>query len=463
MTEYIDEHAVVIAGGGPTGLMLAGEMTLAGIDVALVERRESQALAGARAGGVSARTLEVLDQRGIVDRFLAEGQIAQVTGVAMTRLDICDFPTRHNHGLALWQKHFERILAGWLHELGVTIYRSRDVVGFAQDDAGVDTQLSDGHTLRAQYLVGCDGGRSTIRKAAGIDFPGWDATTSLLAEVEMQQMPPYGVHHSPLGTFAFGREEYEIRDGAVVYTDIGLIRVMLTEPHAGSTDEPTLQMEQPRKHVAAMMSGLGIHYDLGARHPLLGRRMPDLDLVTSSGPRRVFTLLHGARPVLINFGAPHGVDITPWLDRVLLIDASYDGVWELPAIGAVTAPTAVLIRPDGYVAWVGEHTQTGLSEALATWFGPPVSQTRSTKLVESIVSQLDEERRSLTSRGFGTLFAFMMSPDHCPAGGCQSSTLFPSGSMTHAKIPYSESSIFSSTLQPSSRRTVTSAWRSATR
>jgi hypothetical protein len=134
-----------------------------------------------------------------------------------------------------------------------------------------------------------------------------------------------------------------------------------------------LSMDEPRTRFAAMMSGLGIHYDLGEGHPLLGRRMPDLDLVTASGPLRVFTLLHNARPLLLNFGEPGAFDIPPWADRVQSIDAEYDGTWELPAIGAVTAPKAVLIRPDGYVAWVGDRTQVGLADALTTWFGPPTA------------------------------------------------------------------------------------------
>jgi hypothetical protein len=117
-----------------------------------------------------------------------------------------------------------------------------------------------------------------------------------------------------------------------------------------------------------MMSGLDLHYDLGEGHSLLGRRMPDLDVNTGSGVHRVFTLLHDARPVLINFGEP--LDITPWADRVRTVDARYDGVWELPVLGAVVAPTAVLIRPDGHVAWVGSGTDQGLRAALTTWFGP---------------------------------------------------------------------------------------------
>jgi len=495
------EHAVVIAGGGPTGLMLAGELALAGVDVAIVERRNSQDLAGSRAGGLHSRTIEVLDQRGIADRFLAEGQIAQVAGFGSVRLDISDFPTRHHYGLGLWQNHIERILAGWVGELAVTFYRGNEVTGFAQDDTGVDIALSDGQSLRAEYLVGCDGGRSLVRKTAGIDFPGWDPTTSaLVAEVEMAEEPELGMRRNTSGIHGLGKVEYEIRDGEVVYGKGGTVRVMVTESQVG-TSEPTLRdlsegliavygtdygihsptwisrftdmtrqaatyrdrrillagdaahvhspvggqglntgvqdavnlgwklaqvikrtspeslldtyhaerhpvaarvlrntmaqvalmraddriealrdtvsellsMDEPRKRFAAMMSGLDIRYDLGEGHPLLGRRMPDLDLVTANGPLRVFALLHETRPVLLNLGEPGGFDITPWADRVQLIDAKYSGAWELPALGVVTAPTAVLIRPDGYVAWVGEGTDLGLADALTTWFGPPTA------------------------------------------------------------------------------------------
>jgi 2-polyprenyl-6-methoxyphenol hydroxylase-like FAD-dependent oxidoreductase len=493
------EHAVVIAGGGPTGLMLAGELALAGVDVAIVERRASQDLAGARAGGLHSRTIEVLDQRGIADRFLSQGQVAQVAGFAFTRLDLSDFPTRHPYGLGLWQNHIERVLAGWVEELAVTVYRGRDVTGFAQDDTGVDVELSDGQSLRADYLVGCDGGRSLIRKAAGIEFPGWDPTTSsLIAQVEMAEEPELGIHHNAFGIHSFGRLEYEIRDGQVIYKDEGPVGVMVTEEHVGPASEPTLRdlsealiavcgtdygihsptwisrftdmtrqaaayrdrrvllagdaahvhapdggqglnigvqdavnlgwklaqvvnrtapdslldtyhaerhpvaarvlrntmaqtalrraddrikavgeviaellsMEEPRKRFAAMQSGLDVHYDVGEGHPLLGRRMPDLDLVTSGGPLRVFTLLHDARPVLLNLGEPGGFDTTPRPDRVQLVDAQYRGTWELPALGEVAAPTAVLIRPDGYVAWVGDRARLGLADALTTWFGP---------------------------------------------------------------------------------------------
>jgi 2-polyprenyl-6-methoxyphenol hydroxylase-like FAD-dependent oxidoreductase len=495
------EHAVVIVGAGPTGLMLAGELALADIDVAIVERRASQTLAGLRAGGLHARTIEMLDQRGIADRFLAEGQKAQVAGFAGVSLDISDFPTRHPYGLGLRQNRIERILAGWVGELAVPIHRGIEVTGFAQDVTGVDIALSDSRSLRAQYLVGCDGGRSLIRKAAGIAFPGSDPTTSnLIAEAELAETPPeWGIHRDALGIHSLGRVEYEIRDGKVVYADHGPVGVLVTERQVGATGEPTLAdlrealiavygtdygihsptwisrftdatrqaeayrngrvlvagdaahihppdggqglqtgvqdavnlgwklaqvvkatspeslldtyhaerhpigarvlrntmaavalrredertkalrdtiaellgMDEPRKRFAAMLSGLDIHYDLGEGHPLLGRRMPDLDLDTANGPRRVFTLLHDARPVLLNLGEPGGFDITPWADRVQLIDARYVGTWVLPAIGTVAAATAVLVRPDGYVAWVGDRAQFGLADALTTWFGPP--------------------------------------------------------------------------------------------
>src|SRR3979411_2599247 len=184
-------HAIVIAGGGPTWPMLAGELALAGVDVAIVERRTSQELIGSRAGGLHSRTIEGLDQRGIADRFISQGEMDQAAQCAGVALAISDFPTRHNYGLGLWQNHIERILAGWVDELKVPIYRGIEVTGFAQDDTGVDVELSDGRSLRAQYLVGCDGGRSLVRKAAGIAFPGSDPTTSnLIAEAELAETPP---------------------------------------------------------------------------------------------------------------------------------------------------------------------------------------------------------------------------------------------------------------------------------
>src|SRR3982751_4062584 len=228
--------------------MLAGELAVADVDVAIVERRVDQGVAGADLGGLHSRTIEVLDQRGIADRFLSQGQVAQVAGFSMIPLDISDFPTRHNYGLGLWQKHIERILAGWVGELAVPIYRGREVTGFAQDDTGVDVALSDGQSLRADYLVGCDGGGSLIRKAAGIEFPGWDPTTSnLIAEVEMTEEPEWGLRRDALGIRGLGRME----DGRTV-------RVMVTEQRLGRTDEPTLR-DLSEALIAVYGTDYGVH------------------------------------------------------------------------------------------------------------------------------------------------------------------------------------------------------------
>jgi 2-polyprenyl-6-methoxyphenol hydroxylase-like FAD-dependent oxidoreductase len=492
------EHAVVVAGGGPAGMMLAAELALTKVDVAILEQRPDHVLAGSRAGGFHARTIEVLDQRGVADRFLAEGQVAQASMLATTVLDMSDFPTRYPYSLGIWQNHIERIMAAWVAELPVRVYYGSEVTGFAQDDSGVDVETADGQSLRTQYLVGCDGGRSVIRKAAGIEFPGWDASKSnLIAEAEMTEEPELGMRKDAVGIHAIGRLDYEIRDGEVVYGDGGPVRVMVTEQQLGPSSEPTLldlrealvsvygtdfgihdatwisrftdmtrqaaayragrvllagdsahvhypaggqglslgvqdavnlgwklaqvingtsptslldtyqderhpvaaralrhtmaqtalqrqdertnalvevvselaKMDEPRKRLVGIVSGLDIHYELGEGHPLLGRRMPDLDLVTADGPLRVFELLHDAKPVLLNLGAPGGLGIAPWADRVQLVDAEYVGPWELPVIGAVAAPTAVLIRPDGYVAWTGDGTDGGLPDALTRWFG----------------------------------------------------------------------------------------------
>ena len=485
------DHAVLVAGAGPTGLMLAAELALAGIDVAVVERRASQELESTRSRGLHARTIEVLDQRGIADRFLSAGQPMQVQGFAGIRLDISDFPARRNYGLALGQNEFERILAAWVGELAVPIARRRSVTGFAQHADGVEVELDDGKSMRAGYLVGCDGGRSVIRKAAGIEFPGWEPSVStLIAEAEVTGEPEWGIRYTDQGTQAIGR----LADG----TWAG---IAVTERYAGQSDEPTLadlsravtavwgtdfgvrnptfisrftdatrqaaayrrgrvllagdaahihypaggqglnlgvqdavnlgwklaqvikgasadslldtyqaerhpvgarvlrntmaqtaltrgddrivalrgtvtellSMDEPRRRIAGMISGLDIRYDLGDGHPLVGRRVPDLDLVTASGPQTVFTLLHQARPVLLNLGQPGIVDLGPWADRVRLVDAGYMGRLELPLIGPVATPAAVLIRPDGYVGWAGEPSAPELAEALETWFGPPAA------------------------------------------------------------------------------------------
>jgi 3-(3-hydroxy-phenyl)propionate hydroxylase len=485
------ERAVVIAGGGPTGLMLAAELALAGTDAVIVEKRADQSVDGSRAGGLHARTIEVFDQRGVADRFLDAGQTHPFVAYGGTFLDITDFPTRHACILGLWQREFEPILAAWVAELGVPTLREREVVGLAQDDDGVDVELSDGTTLRAQYLVGCDGGRSVVRRAAGFEFPGFDPSVSwMIAEVEMDEQPQvgmrregggigpvdpsapggpfravlkeleigqtreptlddfrallvarcgtdYGVHspswisrftdmsrqaseyrrgrvllagdaahvHSPSGgqglnvgvqdAVNLGWKLAQVIDGTSLdrlldtYHDerhpVGarvvhntMAQIALTDPD----DRPQalrdlvlelLDMDEPRRRIVGMISGLDVHYDLGEGHPLLGRRMPDLDLDTADGRARAFSLLHEARPVLLDLGGPGSFDLETWADRVRRVDATYDGAWELPVLGEVPAPAAVLIRPDGYVAWAGDLTDPALPVALDIWFGdgPP--------------------------------------------------------------------------------------------
>jgi 3-(3-hydroxy-phenyl)propionate hydroxylase len=480
---------VIIVGGGPTGLMLAGELALAGVDVEIIERRSTPDLVGSRARGFHSRTIEILDQRGIADRFLAEGKTAQGLSFGNTPLNIGGFPSRHPYTLGLAQSHIERILLSWVEELGVPIRREVEVTGFTQDDAGVDVQLAEDEPLRAAYLVGADGGRSVIRKVSGIDFVGAEATRShLIAEVEVTEETPTGIRLDDVGVHAmnvmedgrtvnlvvteqqlvcateptladlraaltavygtdFGthdprwisrftdasRQAVAYRSGRVLLAGDaahihpptggqgiglgvqdavnlgwklaqvvrgvsldGLLDSYQAERHPATarvlrnvmaqallqrgdarteamraTISDLLAFDGPRAQLAGLLSGLDVCYDLGEGHPLLGRRMPDLDLTTAHGPRRVFELLHDARPLLLDLGQPGSIDITPWRDRVQHIDADHAGPWELPVIGTVTAPVAVLIRPDGHVAWVGDGTQAGLSEALTTWFGPP--------------------------------------------------------------------------------------------
>jgi len=496
------DHAVVIAGGGPTGLMLAAELALAGTDVVIVERRGDQELDSTRAGGLHARTLEVLDQRGVVDRFLAEGQTHPAVGFSYVPLDISDVPSRHNHLLALWQREIERLLAAWVDELGVPVLRGREVSGLHQDDDGVDVELSDGTTLRAAYLVGCDGGRSTVRKSAGIDFPGLDASASwIIGEVTMRDEPevgtrregggigpidrvnggnPYNVvlrepdvdhDHEPTlddlraallaaygtdfrahdpkrisrftdqarqaATYRLGRVllagdaahvhppqggqglNVGVQDAVNLGWKLALVaagtapgalldtyhderhpigaQVLRTTSAQVALQTPDdrhpallgiltdlLAMDEPRRHLAGQLSGLAVAYDLGDDHPLVGRRMPDLDLgevTVVSGPgvddaTRVFELLHDGRPVLLDLTGSGGEAARPWADRVRSVTATTDGPWELPVVGAVEAPAGVLIRPDGHVAWVGDPSDPDagdptLPAALDRWFGPP--------------------------------------------------------------------------------------------
>ena len=276
------KHSVVIAGGGPTGLMLAGELALAGVDVVIVEPRLTTHVDGSRAGGLHARTIEVLDQRGIAERFISAGQVMQVQAFAGVPLDISDFPTRHNYGLALWQSQFEPILAGWvLDELRVPILRGCEVVGFAQDESGVDVELSDSTSLRVAYLVGCDGGRSVVRRAAGIDFVGLDPSTSwLIAEVEMAEQPQLGSRREGGGIGPVDRA-----GGG------GPFRVVLTEGHVEDAGEPTLQ-----ELSEALLSMYGT--DFGVHSPTWISRFTDMSR-QAVAYRRGRVLLAAMRPMCI--------------------------------------------------------------------------------------------------------------------------------------------------------------------
>ena len=480
---------VTIVGGGPAGLMVAGELALAGVDVEILERRSTPDLVGTRARGFHSRTIEIFDQRGIADRFLGEGRTVQAMSFAGTPLEVADLPTRHPYTLGLSQSHIERILRGWVDELGVPIRRGLEVTGFTQDDVGVEVHLAQGDSVRTTYLIGADGGRSVVRRAAGIEFVGAEATRShLIAEVEVTEEAPTGIRYDDAGIHGInvmddGRTvgivvtEQQVGPAteptladlsdalrAVYGTDFGIHdatwisrftdatrqatsyrrgRVLLagdaahTHPPTGGqgiglgvqdavnlgwklaqvvrgvspealldtyrderhpvtarvlknvmaqaslqrgdarteamrdTIAELLRFDGPRAQLAGLLSGLDVAYELGEGHPLLGRRVPDLDLATAQGPRRVFELLHRARPVLLNLGEPGSIDLTGWAGGVEQVDADHTGTWVLPVIGVVSAPVAVLIRPDGHVAWVGDGTSTGLSEALTTWCGPP--------------------------------------------------------------------------------------------
>lgn len=480
-------HAVVIVGGGPTGLMLAGELALAGVNAAIVERRKSQDVEGSRASGLNPRSLELLDQRGIADRFVAQGKKHRGVFFAGAVLEAGLRHTRHDYTLALWQAKIERGLADWVAELSVPVYRGCEVIDFAQDDAGVNVVLDDGRSLRTQYLVGCDGGRSLVRKTAGIDFPGWDADVSyLIFEADMPDEPALGLRYGPRGLYALGKlddgprirgvvteqrfergdrpaveelraalvaaygSDFGVRnvtwlsrftdaarqaasyrerrvflagDAAHVHSPVGgqglniglqdavnlgwklgqvingvspdslldtyqaerhpigaaLLKHTLALTALNRGDERTnalrelmarvMRLDEPREWYCALMSGLDVRYDLGEGHPLIGRRMPDLELVTTDGSMRLFELLHDARPVLLDIGGPGRFDDVERSDRVKLIDARFEGTLELPVVGAVETPSAVLIRPDGHVAWAGNSSDAKLGDALRTWCG----------------------------------------------------------------------------------------------
>jgi 3-(3-hydroxy-phenyl)propionate hydroxylase len=480
------EHQVVVVGGGPAGMMLAAELKLANVDVVVLERRETQDLESPRSRGLHARTIEILDQRGIADRFLAEGTPMQVQSFAGIPLDISDFPTRHNHGLALLQSRFERIMAAWLAELGVDTARGREVTGFTAHPQHVEVSLADGSSLRAEYLVGCDGSHSMVRKTAGIDFAGWDPSVCwITAEVEVQEQPEFGMRggggigraedgrvgvtlaepdpdarfdeptltdlrtalarvdrtdygaHSPRYIARFTdmtRQAVTYRSGRVliagdaahVHAPLGgqglnlgvqdavnlgwklaqvvngtspdeildsyeaerhpvaadLMHNTMAQRALSTTDAQTvalrdmvadlLTLDDARRKIAGMISGLDIRYDtVSDDHPMVGRRVPDRVVRTAHGSRRrVYEYLHDAKGLLLDLEANSDFDPSLWGGRMEHVVGTSPGKWELPIVGTVEAPSALLVRPDGHVAWAGTGTDDGLDEALTKWFGP---------------------------------------------------------------------------------------------
>ena len=468
--------------------MLGAELTLAGVDVAIVERRANQDLDGSRAAVFSRAPSRCSISAASRNDSSPRGRSTRALGFAGIFMDLSDFPSRHNYTLGLTQIHIERLLAEWvLDELKVPIYREREVTGFAQDDAGVNVEVSDGSSLRAEYLVGCDGGRSVIRKAAGIDFVGWDATTRfIIAEVEMKEEPPIGMRPEgggigPANPAASGGPYRDGVDGtrdrahqrrrpwtiSVRYSSPSSGRTSACTARPGSHASPTCAGRRRRTAPAecyspatpptfthphggqGLSTGVQDAVNLGwklaqvvkgtspeslldtyhaERHPVGARVLHNTmaQVALSNGDERhvgaeghrhrtaghgraapahrrdalarstsTTTSARGTRcsggacptstcrpptvrraysrycttrwPVLLNFGEPGGFDVSAW-DRVRLVNATYDGVWELPVLGEVAAPPAVLIRPDGHVAWVGELTDPTLPNALTTWF-----------------------------------------------------------------------------------------------
>jgi 3-(3-hydroxy-phenyl)propionate hydroxylase len=496
---------VVIAGAGPTGLMLACELRLAGVDVVVVERL-AERTGESRAGGMHSRTLEVLDQRGILDRFLAAGELQPVGHFSGLYLDFDESESRHPYPLMILQSAIEQLLEEWAAELGVRVRRSSELSGIRQDGAGVTVELRTAQaaptTLHARYLVGCDGGRSTVRKLSGIDFPGTEATmTALIGDVELPDLPEdyiwvrrcpggdfsaisfepgwyrvitseydrvadrdepptfeqlrqslvrlagtdYGMH-SPRWVSQFNdaaRQAARYREGRVLLAgdaahihfpaggqglNMGVQdavnlgwklasvvrgqapKSLLDSYHAerhpvaervlhntqaqAALARPGAQTDALRdvfgslmvfddvnRYLRGMLTALDIRYPADGDHPLAGRRVPDADLKTPDGATRVYELLHAARPVLLDLRGSTAVAKAAegWADRVDLVEAqSEDDRWPVPAIGEIPAPAALLIRPDGHVAWAAAAGATpdtsALRTALATWFGPALQR-----------------------------------------------------------------------------------------
>ncbi|WP_431954218.1 FAD-dependent monooxygenase [Nocardia lijiangensis] len=489
----MDTTDVVIAGAGPTGLMLARELRVLGLEVVVLDALPERT-GESRAGGIHARTMEVLDQRGLLDGLLEQGHPRQVGHFAAIPLDFSDYATRYPFSLVIPQSLIERELESRAAELGVTVRWDAPVTGYRQDTSGVEIEIggSNGiHRMRAAYLVGCDGGRSAVRKLAGIDFTGTEATmTGMIADVELDDPPaePFFGHRRGMGDFSavqlqpgwyrlvVQRHDRVLERGAALsfddfranFTEIAGADLGMRSPrwvsHYGDAarhadryragrvflagdaahihypaggqglnlgvqdavnlgwklaaalrddaDDLLDTYESERRPVAArvlhntraqtalsrpgphtdalrdimgdlitlddvrhrlglMITALDIHYDTGCDHPLAGRRVPDVDLVTADGPTRIHELLRPARPVLLRFDdtSPTPLEGNGHLDTVFA--RSHAAHWPIPGVGDIPRPTALLIRPDGYTAWAtNDLTTDGLAEALRNWLAP---------------------------------------------------------------------------------------------
>ena len=487
----MESTSVLIAGAGPTGLLLACELRLAGVDVLVLDRLGERGNES-RAGGMHPRSIEILDQRGMLAPFLAQGQPIQAGHFSNIPLDFSRFATRHPYTLMLLQARTERLLEAHLVELGGQVRWSSEITGIEQDADGVTVRIDGAQPIHADYLLGCDGGHSTVRKLAGIDFPGTPATmTSLLGDVELSDPPAErqlqgrtergsftvfayepGWHRvvvnqydrvldrhatvsfeelraamvdvagtdfgmqSPRWVSHFGdaaRLAGQYRDGRILLAgdaahihfpaggqgmntglqdamNLGWKLALVATGRAPQTLLDTYQAERrpvadrvlhntraqtflghPGPHADAlretiatlvsidaandtlgmMIAALDLKYPVDGGHPLLGRRVPDLDLKTADGTVRLYELLHQGRPVLLDFDGGLGDALRGWTDRVDAVRPTGD--WSIPAVGDIPASAALLVRPDGYVAWL-PGTSVELRTALETWFGPELSE-----------------------------------------------------------------------------------------